>query len=144
MLYCPTLISFERDETVQSAARLFNTLVVNRRRMPPFRVFKEKYCFIQIAILASHEHCEGQMPRALEGVWPYTKQDALRHRNSLRDFDKLGWQGMPKGELEGMDWEEIKREYRAGRIPKQIHGGRHEPVFAGPARPAASTERQGM
>lgn len=128
LLYCPTLISFERAEGTFAVVKLFNTLVVNRRRMPPIRVFKDQYCFIQIAIFASDYYCGGEMPRALEGVWPYTKQDALKHRFSFKSFDKLGWRGMPKGELEGMDWEEIKREYRAGRIPKQIHCGRREPV----------------
>ncbi|ROV91074.1 hypothetical protein VMCG_09611 [Cytospora schulzeri] len=132
LLYCPMLIAFERREVANYLVRLFGTLVEGRRRMPPIRVFKEEYCFIKIAIDVSDAYCKGEMPRALGGVWPYTKQDALKYRHMLTEFDMRRWEAMPKGELEGMDWQVIKREYEAGRIPKQIHVSKPEPVFAGP------------
>lgn len=123
-LYCPVLVEHERGEVGGALVRLFNTLVVDRIRMPPIRVFKEEYCFVRITIEISDRNCQGAMPNPMGGVWPYTKQDALQSKDQLGQFDLVGWEEMPKGQLERTDFQEIKKQYREGRIPKQIRHSR--------------------
>ncbi|KAK7747276.1 hypothetical protein SLS53_001529 [Cytospora paraplurivora] len=120
-LYCPVLIDYEKGEVDGILARLFDALVIDRRHMPPIRVFKEEYCMIRITIDFSDRHCQGRMPDAMLGAWPYTKQDALKYKDDLQRFDLVGWLNMPIGQLEEMDFQKIKRQYRDGRIPKQIY-----------------------
>lgn len=102
--------------------QMFGALVLNRKRKPFCRVLNLEVCPINIAIEFSREFCQGQMPSGLEGAWPYTKMDTTKSeiRNKLRQYDELGWEGMPPGELESKSWDQIKREYAQGVIPPQV------------------------
>lgn len=99
---------------------LFQKFVVERRRMPPLLVHTKAFCFIRLAIAYSNAFCEGEMPEALEGIWPYTKADALRHKNRLRQFYERGMENMPAGELEGLSMADIRARYdtRGGIMPQ--------------------------
>lgn len=139
MSYCPRLIALERQQVTHSLLKIFIVLVVDRRRMPPLRVARERYCFIKVTLDVSELWCDGEMPGRLEGAWPYTMQDALKHRSALDKFDALGWTRMPKGELEDMHWATIRREYEAGRIPKQFLAAKSQRVVVGPVANTTTT-----
>lgn len=99
---------------------LFQKFVVERRRMGPLLVYTKDFCFIRLAIAYSYAFCREEMPEELEGIWPYTKADAIRHRNQLRRFYEIGMENMPTGELEGLSMAEIRARYdRRGGIPPQ-------------------------
>lgn len=56
------------------------------------------------------------MPKELEGIWPYTKADAIEHKTKLRRFYEIGMENMPAGKLEGLSMAEIRARYESGRI----------------------------
>lgn len=129
-LYCGQLMRYEIAVESNFTAKIrhllpeiFKELVLNRRRKPSCRVVNKEVCFINIAIEYSLEFCHGKMPSDLQGTWPYTMRDATDPAivAKLRQYDTLGWKGMPPGELETKTWEQIKREYAQGIIPCQIH-----------------------
>lgn len=113
-------------KTRQLLPLLFQTLVVNRKRKPFCRVVQAGVCPINIAIMYSLLFFNGEMPPQLQGVWPYTMRDATDPAilAKLEQYDELGWEGMPPGELEAKSWEEIVREYADGTISPQIRGAR--------------------
>lgn len=136
-LYCGQLMRYEIAVESNFTAKIrhllpdiFKELVLNRRRKPSCRVVNKEVCFINIAIEYSLEFCHGKMPSDLQGMWPYTMRDATDPAifAKLRRYDKLGWKGMPPGELEAKSWEQIKREYAQGTIPYQIHS-KHRPYY---------------
>ncbi|POS80474.1 hypothetical protein DHEL01_v201112 [Diaporthe helianthi] len=129
--YCTVLMDFENstvdpssDEYKRRLGQLFDKLVQNRRRMPVVRVVKSMYCPINIAIEYSNAWHDGAMPPELKGAWPYTKND-LRNKDLVEKLNsraRHNWMKMPPGELEGMSWEHIKKEYGKS-IPVQCVGG---------------------
>lgn len=136
-LYCGQLMRYEMAVESNYTAKIrhllpeiFKELVLNRRRKPSCRVVNKEVCFINIAIEYSLEFCHGKMPSDLQGMWPYTMRDATDPAifAKLRRYDKLGWKGMPPGELEAKSWEQIKREYAQGIIPPQIHS-KYRPYY---------------
>lgn len=90
---------------------LFQKFVVERRRMAPLLVYTKHFCFIRLAIAYSHAFYGGEMPKELEGIWPYTKGEAIRHKNQLRQFYEIGMENMPAGELEGLSMADIRARY---------------------------------
>ncbi|KAK7722858.1 hypothetical protein SLS63_009132 [Diaporthe eres] len=116
-IVCPKLAGhWERGEL----GLLFEKFVVERRRMAPLRVYTKDFCFIKLAIGYSNEFCGGEMPEKLEGIWPYTRADAIRHRNQLREFYEIGMENMPAGELENLTMADIRARYDTrGGIPPQ-------------------------
>lgn len=99
---------------------MFKKFVVERRRMAPLLVYTKDFCFIRLAFAYSDACCGGEMPEALEGIWPYTKADAIRYKNDLRQFYKIGMKNMPVGELEGLSMANIRARYdMRGGIPPQ-------------------------
>ncbi|KAG8158255.1 hypothetical protein KVR01_012016 [Diaporthe batatas] len=150
--YCPLVTIYRAAHRMNDRGRLrymlpqmFGELVLGRKRKPCCRVFNAELCPIRIAIEFSRAFCNGQMPSGLQGVWPYTKRDVMRHaiRSKLGQYDTLGWEGMPPGELEGKSWEQIKREYALGLIPPQIQyvsKVRAQRILAFAARSAAAEQ----
>lgn len=115
---CPRLLDCWKDSRLDL---VFQKLVVERRRMPPILVYTEDFCFVGLAILYSNQRCNGEMPPQLDGVWPYTKADAVKYQDQTFDFHKVGLDGMPKGELEGLAMVNIREWYKQpGGIPPQI------------------------
>lgn len=103
-----------------SLSVFFQMFVIERRRMAPLLVYTKDLCFIRFAILYSDAFCQGEMPQALEGMWPYTKADAIKYKDQLRRFYEIGMESMPAGELEGLTMAEIRARYdRRGGIPPQ-------------------------
>lgn len=98
---------------------LFEKFVVERRRMAPLLVYTKHLCFVRLAIAYAEYFCDGEVPKALEGMWPYTKADAIKHKTKLRRFYEIGMENMPAGELEGLSIAEIRARYESGRIPPQ-------------------------
>lgn len=99
---------------------LFEKFVVERRRMAPLLVYTEDFCFVRLAIAYSFAFCRGEMPEAMEGIWPYTKADAIRYKDQLRRFYEIGMENMPKGELESLSMAQIRARYNIrGGIPPQ-------------------------
>ncbi|KAG6358209.1 hypothetical protein INS49_014093 [Diaporthe citri] len=129
-LYCQEVMAFEmtaRAKNRVSVRRvmplMFEELVVKRRRKPCCRVVNTEVCAINLAIEYSRVFCQGEMPPELQGMWPYTMRDATDPAivAKLEQFDELGREGMPPGELEAKSWEQIKQEYTEGIIAPQIH-----------------------
>lgn len=99
---------------------LFQKFVVERRRMGPLLMYTKHFCFIRLAIAYSYAFCGGEVPEELEGIWPYTKADAIKHKNRLRRFYEIGMENMPAGELEGLSMADIRARYDTrGGIPPQ-------------------------
>lgn len=135
-LYCPTVMKYKAAVRHRDTGRirnminrLFQELVINRRRKPCCRVVDKTVCPINLTIQYSMEFCHGRMPKELDGMWPYTMRDATNPAivAKLEHFDELGREGMPPGELEAMSWEKIKSEYARGNILPQIHS-KHRPL----------------
>lgn len=129
-LYCTLVMSYEmavrnndKDRVRYMLPQMFGELVLSRKRKPCCQVVNKEVCAINIAIEFSREFCQGQMPSGLQGVWPYTKRDVKSPaiQEKLRQYDQLGWERMPPGELEAKSWDQIKSEYAKGLIPAQIH-----------------------
>lgn len=99
---------------------LFRKFVVERRRMAPLLVYTNDFCFIRLGIAYSYAFYGGEMPEELEGIWPYTKGEAIRHKNQLRQFYEIGMENMPAGELENLTMADIRARYDVrGGIPPQ-------------------------
>ncbi|KAG6358199.1 hypothetical protein INS49_014083 [Diaporthe citri] len=99
---------------------LLQKFVIKRKHMAPLLIYTKAFCFIKLAIAYSNDFCEGEMPEALEGIWPFTKADAIRHKNQLRRFYEIGMKNMPAGELEGLSMADIRARYDTrGGIPPQ-------------------------
>lgn len=129
-LYCDKVMRYEMavwsrhgEKIRKLLPEMFRELVLNRKRKPCCRVVNREVCPINIAIAYSWEFCHGKMPVELAGIWPYIMRDATDPAilAKLEQYDELGWEGMPPGELEAKSWEQIKQEYADGIIPPQVH-----------------------
>lgn len=110
----------------EDLAQLFQVFVIDRRRKPPLRVRDRELCFVSLTLRYSERFENGQMPPTMEGMWPYTKNDADQHERRLRDFfgEGQGLTGMPAGELESVAFAEIREAYEGGRLPPQFKATR--------------------
>lgn len=114
---CPELVSLT---VAQDIDQLFRVFVLERRRRPALRVKGKELCFVAITLRYSDSREGGRMSRAMEGMWPYTKNDAVRHFKALKQFFLRGMLAMPAGELESRPFEEIREAYDEGRLHPQI------------------------
>lgn len=136
-LYCDKVMRYKMAVQTRNTTSIRNTLpqmfrelVLNRKRKPCCRVVDPEVCPINLAIEYSWEFCHGKMPVEMAGIWPYTMRDAMDPaiQDKLRQYDELGWEGMPPGELEAKSWDQIKREYAEGIIPPQVHS-KNKPYY---------------
>ncbi|KAG8166097.1 hypothetical protein KVR01_004649 [Diaporthe batatas] len=117
---CPNLRSCWESYNLKHAWR---KLVVERRRMPPLAVYTEHFCFVAMTLEVSRVYFNGEMPPEMEGIWPYTKADAVKFEKECDKFWETGMENMPRGELEGLTMAEVRQAYENGRIMPQV---RHE------------------
>jgi hypothetical protein len=99
---------------------VWHTLVVERRRMPPLAVQTQDFCFVDLTIRWSQSMNGGKLPPEMDGIWPYTKADAVKYEKECNRFWEIGMENMPPGELKGLTMDEIRQAYRDGRLMSQI------------------------
>lgn len=113
---CPRLATaYQQSQMVL----LFTTFVLERRRMAPLLVYTSEFCFIRLTLYYAEWFCNKQMPPDMQGMWPYTRADAVKHQEELRHFYEYGLENMPKSELEGLDLSLIWQWYHDGAIEPQ-------------------------
>lgn len=87
--------------------------------MAPLLVYSDAFCFVQLALDYASRFCRGRMPEQMQGMWPYTRADAVKYQEELRHFYEYGLENMPKGELEGLEMTVIWQLYKSGAIEPQ-------------------------
>lgn len=114
---CPRLNTLWGDYGLYA---VWKKLVVDRRRMPPLAVYTEEFCFVELTIRFAEIRNGNRLPPEMEGIWPYTKADAVKYQKECDRFWEIGMENMPPGELEGLTMGEIRQAYGAGRIVAQV------------------------
>lgn len=114
---CPKLTNFW---SLGYLPQIFNDLVVNRLRKPALRVRDKRNCFLNVVFKWADRAYRGQMPPEMNGMWPYTKEDAVKFADELERFDEIGLDKMPKSSLESMTFAEVRKAYEKGDIRPQV------------------------
>lgn len=113
---CPRLATAYQNGQIEL---LFTTFVVDRRRMAPLLVYSDAFCFVRLTLDYASRFCQGRMPEQMQGMWPYTRADAVKYKEELRHFYEHALEKMPKGELEGLEMTVIWQLYKSGAIEPQ-------------------------
>lgn len=107
---------------------LIKWLVVERQHKAPIRVEDHTLDFVGLVIDYSREFCNGEMPQMVNFKWPYTKAEARRYESTLRRYDELGPDQMPRGMLDGKSMAEIRAMRNRGGIPLQVYNPNDPPA----------------
>lgn len=138
---CPALAQAWAEGLVQD---IFDILVVDRLRKPTLRTRDKKNSIFELVFLVADSEHDGKMPTKMKGMWPYTKEDAVRYARELERFDEIGLENMPKSSLEAMTFAEIREAYNNGQISPQIYS-KDERISRGvfAKRPSAEDKGKG-
>lgn len=100
---------------------MFQKMVLDRIGQPPLRVTDRRFCFIRLTLEVGEKN-GNRLPAVMRGRWPLLKSDCVRLPvvQKLRMFEELAPEERPRSSLDAMGFQEVRRLYNAGQIPRQI------------------------
>lgn len=106
-IVCAKLAAHWEQHQVQL---LFQKFVVERRRMATLVVYTKDFCFMGLAIAYSSAFYRGKMPEELEGIWPYTKGEAINTRTSCVNSTRSAWRACLRATSRASPWPTSERD----------------------------------